>query len=291
MELRHLRYFVAVAEEMNFHRAAKRLNISQPPLSLAIKQLEDNLETKLFARVGRGIEITPAGEFLLERSHKIFTNIEKIRTETKRIGQGQAGTIKIGFISSAITGVLQNIVSAHRNKFPLVSIEMEQLVADRIADKILKKELDIGVVRTPMYLPQGLKIKQISKESWYAAVHKKHPYSGKKNLSFNDLQDQPVIFFPRWNGPASYDQVMELFKKKKVSPHIVQEAPEQMTIAGLVASNIGIGIVPECMKQIKIKDVVHLPLKGAEAKTGFALIYRKQQHLLVDRFLQLSQGI
>lgn len=288
MELRHLRYFVAVAEEMNIHRAAERLNISQPPLSVTIKQLEEELGVSLFEREGRGIKITRAGESFLDQAKKILKDTNKAVMDAQNIGQGKAGTIRVGFISSAITGVLQNLVAQHRKLYPNINIEMEQSVADWIADKVLNNEFDIGIVRSPIYLNPELNIKEITHESWSAAINAKHHFAKKKSLHVKDLEGEPLIFYPRWNGPAGYDDLMQMFQEHDVTPYIHQEAPEQMTIAGLVASGMGIGIMPECMAKIKVPNVVHRPILNTENRTGFSIICRKDNDILVNQFLGLA---
>ena len=291
MELRHLRYFVAVAEEMNVHKAAKRLNISQPPLTVTIQQLEQELDLQLFTREGRALKITKAGEHYHHEAIKILDAVKHANEETKNISLGRSGLIRVEFISSAITGILQNIVSKHRASYPDVEIQMEQSVMNRIVDSILRNDCDIGIVRHPMYYPPEIQEHIITKEAWAAAIHKDHPLAKKEKVTAKELEAYPLVFYPRWNGEASYDDVMQFFKDKNVTPNIVQEAPEQMTIAGLVASGIGIGIVPACMGAIKVKNVVHRPIVGTANKTGFAIITRKESDILTNQFLALSRRI
>ncbi|MEM6811936.1 MAG: LysR substrate-binding domain-containing protein, partial [Pseudomonadota bacterium] len=287
-ELRHLRYFVAVAEEMNIHRAAKRLNISQPPLSVTIQQLEEELGVDLFLREGRAIQITRAGEEFLIEARKILSRVEKTSSYVRNIHEGKAGTIKIGFISSSITGILQTLVLAHRNKYPNVKIEMEQSISNRISDGLLENEFDIGIERIPVTLPAGLIAHDMPPESWSVAINQNHPFAKRKQVRISDLKDQDLIFYPRWNGPDGYDDVMSMFREYGVEPNIVQEAPEQMTIAGLVASGIGIGVVPECMAKIKVANVTHRKLQCTKGRTGFTLITRENKDLLVNQFINLA---
>ena len=291
MELRHLRYFVVVAEEMNIHRAAERLYISQPPLSVAIQQLERELSTKLFTRKGRAIQITKAGEFLLVEARNILAQVEKSILQTQQVGEGKAGLIKVGFISSSVTGVLQQMVSGYKQLYPNVKIELEQYSGDHIIKKISNKEIDVGIERFPIDLPNDLKIDVVVKEGWVAAIPKSNILSKKKILKVTDLDNEDLIFYPRWNSPASYDDVINLFVKKKVTPNIVQEATEQMTIAALVASGMGIAIVPESMKNIKVDNVVHVPIEGAKNRTGFGLISRQNNDALVHQFLTIGKEI
>lgn len=289
MELRHLRYFVVVAEEMNMHRAAARLHISQPPLSLAVRQLEEDIGAALFTREGRGIQITRAGEAFLKKARKILEESHQATEEARQIDSGKTGTLKIGFISSAVTGILQQSVAAFRQSTPDVVLTMEQGVAGRIEKELLAGNVDVGIVRIPHYHSNEIAIHEITREAWVLALPTRHPLTRKKEIRFSNLAGHPLIFYPRWNGPASYDDVMGLFKKHDVMPNIVQEAPEQMTIAGLVAAQIGIGIVPACMAKIKVAGITHKPLAGTKNKTGFAFLTRKEEDSLVKSFLSTAK--
>jgi len=291
MELRHLRYFVAVAEEVNIHRAAERLHISQPPLSVAIQQLEEELQTPLFTREGRNIHITKAGEFFLIEARHILTQVEQSCFQTKQVGEGKAGLIKIGFISSSVTGILQQLVSQYKKLYPDVQIDLKQYSGDRVINKISNKEIDVGIERFPINLPNDLKMEIMIKEAWFAAINKNHPLSKKKIIKVTDLKNEPLIFYPRWNSPASYDDVIDIFTNKKITPNIVQEATEQMTIAALVASDVGIGIVPEAMKKVKVNNVVHRPIEGTKNRTGFGVISRQENDVLVHQFLDMAKDM
>ncbi len=291
MELRHLRYFVAVAEEMNIHRAAKRLNISQPPLSLSIQQLEKEIGAALFTREGRGIQITRAGEAYLVRARKILFDAKEAADEARQTELGLIGTLSIGFVSSSISGILQNTVAAHKKKYPNVALNMKQSVNSRMHRQIQSGDIDLGIVRLPEDIPSHIAIEEIKRESWLVALPKGHRLIAKAAISIKDLDGEPLIFYPRHNSPAGYVDVMELFKANGIEPYIVQEAMEQMTIAGLVASGMGVGIVPECMAQIKIPNVVHRPLKNTKNRTGFAFIHRGEDDVLVKNFIKEAKAL
>jgi len=287
MELRHLRYFVAVAEEHNIHRAAKRLNISQPPLSLTIKQLEEELGIDLFTREGRGIQITRAGASFLDHAREILHAADKAKSQARSVGQGVSGTLKIGFVSSTITGILQDSVTAYKKNYPSVMIELEQSTNQKIPELLLKRQIDLGILRIPEIFPSGIDSQEASRESWYLAIPQKHPLlSIRRKMTVKDLRDIPLIFYPRSNTHRGFDDVMDLFKKSKITPTIVQQATEQMTILALVAAGGGIGIVPECMSKIKIPNVVYRPLDGTQGRTGFSFVFRDEEDPLIKRFLE-----
>lgn len=290
MELRHLRYFIAVAEEMNVHRAAERLHISQPPLSLTIKQLETELGVALFTREGRGIQITRAGQIYLQYARKILSDAETASEQVRQSHLGLTGRIKIGFASSAITGPLQKSVSAFKAQYPDVIVDMEQMTNATIPQRLIDKDIDIGLVRVPEYIPDTLMVKDMTKECWCVALPEHHELTKNGAVTIKDLADIRLIFYPRWNNPGGYDDVMNLFREKDVEPRIYQEAPEQMTIAGLVASGVGVGIVPECMATIKIPGVIHRPIKGTKNRTGFAVVTCMDDDLLIQNYLGVLQG-
>lgn len=285
MELRHLRYFIAVAQEMNMHRAAKRLNISQPPLSLTIKQLEEEIGTQLFDRVGRAIKITRAGEDFLCYAQEAIQQSEIAKQHARLIGEGKKGVLKIGFISSAVSGMLQEIVLNARQETPDIQLKLSQSVSGRLGEKVINKTYDIGLIRHPEYLPEGIISRELTREHWCVIFRKEHCFSQLKSVSIEQLAHEDIIFYPRYNNPAAYDDLMQIFSEKGVKPNIIQEALEQMTIAGLVSSGLGVGIVPACMQSIHVSGIKYLPIEGTENQTGFSIIYRDEGDPLIETFL------
>ena len=291
MELRHLRYFVAVAQEMNIHRAAERLNISQPPLSVTIQQLEAELGVALFNREGRGIQITRAGSNFLSKARDILANVEDACHHVQEIESGIVGTLRVGFISSAVTGLLQNVVMAHRKAHPKVTLELEQSVGSRIEQQVRDKKIDIGFVRYPVSIASDLNVLKVSTESWYAALPQDHALSKKKQLSIEDLHEQAMIFYPRWNAPEGYDDLIRRLDEANVKPNIILETSQQMTIAGLVGSGMAMALVPQCMFNIKVPNVIHRPVLGMEECTGFCIVTRKEDDKLVAQMLDIIKGV
>lgn len=287
MELRHLRYFTVVAEEMNMHRAAERLHISQPPLSLSIKQLEEEIGVELFTREGRGIQITRAGQLYLDHARKILADTKIAAEQARKSHFGIVGCLKIGFVSSTVSGVLQTTVAAFKKKYPGIILEIRQSTNFSIPQQLLDREIDVGILRLPEHLPSTLAVTEISRESWCIAIPERHPLSAQESVSIKDLSGYNLIFYPRWNSPGGYDDVMTMLRDGGIEPQIYQEATEQMTIAGLVAANMGVGIVPECMAKIKVPGVTHRPIKKTKGKTGFAFVARPDRDLLVENFLKM----
>ena len=286
MELRHLRYFVTVADLLSFRKAAETLHISQPPLSQQIQDLERELGTDLFIRDKRTIRLTESGKNFLISAKKILKDAEKAKADVKLASTGKLGTLSIRFISSASAGTLQSLVSKFKRTHPLVELDIEQSNNKAIIDSIQTGKIDIGLVRMPMYLIDNLIETPILIESYYVALPSTHPLLKKQLVSPQDLKNEKLIIYPRHSAAGSFDDVLSIFTTRKITPEIVQETVEQLTIAGLVATGMGYSIVPECMTKIRVPGVSHVPLKGGKNKTGIAIVARKDANPIVKTFLQ-----
>jgi len=287
MELRHLRYFLCVAEEENIHRASKRLNISQPPLSMAIKQLEEDIGTLLFSREGRGIKLTRAGEVFLKDARNILNDTSNAKHTAFNIGNGIEGTLKIGFVSSAVTGILQRSVTKFKKTYPNIVVDLNQSKNSLISAQLMSKDIDIGILRLPENLPKGVSICYQEPEGWCAALQNNHPLARRKSVEFEDFNQQNIVFYPRENSPTGYDGMMNALKSRNIEINSIQEATEQMTIVGLVVAGAGIGIVPACMSQITMEGIVHIPIKNTEKSTSLAIVIRDKEDLIIDNYVSL----
>lgn len=287
MELRHLKYFIAVAEELNFHRAAERLNISQPPLSQQIKQLEEEIGTELFYRTNRVVTLSEAGKVFLEKARQILDDAYIARREARFAAAGQTGQLQVNFVASVAAGYLQKSVSKYRDQYPEVYLKLKQSTSHLMPDEVEKGETDIGLVRLPIKIPDTLDLKVIKKEALYVAMPVSHKLSKHKTLSVFDIAEEPLITTPRSASPYYYEAVMSVFRRENIAPNVRQEAIEQFTIAGLVASGLGIALVPEVMRHIKFPGVIHIPLKNTKGLIGLGAITRKEPNVLVSNFLEL----
>ena len=284
MELRHLRYFVATAETLNMRQAADALHIAQPALSVQIRDLETQLGAALFDRHKNRLRLTDAGAVFLERAKDILADSNRAMKEAQLAAQGQIGELRIRFVSSAVTGVLQNAVAAYRTKFPLVRLNLLQSISDIILDELREGKSDIAFVRTALNEADDLIEAAYYPESYLVALPVGHPLATRKKLGAKDLQGMPLIQYPRKTARAPFDHMLSLLSVDGVMPTIAIEAPEQMTIAGLVAAGLGYSIVPECMKRIGVPGVVHVPLNGGEKATGIAVLHRREAGALVKGF-------
>jgi DNA-binding transcriptional LysR family regulator len=275
MELRHLRYFIAVAEELSFTRAARRLYIAQPPLSTQIRLLEEELEAQLFERDKRRVFLTQAGRHFLDRARAILAAVESAKGEVRSAASGEIGKIALGYTSSSmLTAALPSALRRFQDEHPLVSLDLQEMTSLDQLDAVHSRALDIGILRRPdVVVPEGIVV-----EPWYeaplvAAVPAAHPLS-RAPIRIADLRDQPLILYPRHAGIGLYWKVQELCSKAGFRPHMVQEARDASTIVGLVAAGIGIAIVPGGTECIHLEGVVYQRLREKDAVSALHLAYR-----------------
>lgn len=289
MELRHLRYFEAVAREKNFHRAADSLNVSQPPLSVTIKQLEHEIGADLFIREKKRIKLTPAGHTFLRHTRPILKNVKIAVEEARLADQGKIGTINIAFVGSSMMGYLQAAVRQYKELYPRVVLKFHQSVNEDIIRGIKSEEYDIGVVRCPISLPSSIEMFKEEKENFCAVLPCNHPLAEKnrKTIKLEEIADDKFVYFPREYAPELYDRVMSLYYEKGLKPKFHQEAIEGDTIIGLVASGVGVSITFECMRAINVPGVVYVGLSDVEVKSSVATIAAKSDDPLIKNFIDV----
>ncbi|WP_086956416.1 LysR family transcriptional regulator [Xenorhabdus innexi] len=277
IELRHLRYFIAVAEELHFGRAAERLNISQPPLSQQIQSLETNIKARLLARNNRTVALTAAGHMFLKEAYQILSQVDAAATKAARMQQGELGEISIGFTST--TPFMHKVALSlrqFRESYPDVLVHMHQMNTKKQIAPLQTGRIDIGIMRNTL-LPDNLEHRLLFRERFMLAVYDGHPLLEYTNqgITVEMLSDYPLVFFERDVGTALYDEIIALFASAGVSPMISQEAGEAMTILGLVAAGLGISIVTESFTPMKIDGVRYIPLANAPAYSEVWLVNHK----------------
>ncbi|WP_413738918.1 LysR family transcriptional regulator [Sodalis sp. RH21] len=281
IELRHLRYFIAVAETLHFGRAAEQLHISQPPLSQQIQILEQQVGARLLDRNNRNVRLTPAGRQFLQEAWLIVEQVNQAAERAARIHRGELGEITIGFTSS--TPFNQRISAsllAFRQQHPAVHIQMVETNTKQQIEPLLNGKFDMGVMRnTP--LPDALTYRLLLREALVAVVHQDHPLAGALNgkISIRQLASEPFVFFDRQVGTALYDETLLLLKQFAITPYITQEVGEAMTIIGLVSAGLGVSLLPASFSRIKIDSVRYLALDEPEAKTEVWLVTHRQREL------------
>ena len=209
LELRHLRYFVAVAEELHFGRAARRLNLAQPPLSQQIQQLEGLLGSALLLRNSRSVQLTPAGSAFLDRARRTLRNVHDDVLEVRSISQGARGVLRIGFAGSAILTVLPGLLCRYRSQVPLVDLNLRESFTAQVVDGLLSGSLDAGIVRDMEPAP-GLDVQTISSEPFVAVLPADHPSAHLPVVPVTVLRDQPFVYYPRSAGARAFEKPLSL---------------------------------------------------------------------------------
>jgi len=277
MELRHLRYFIAVAEELHFGRAAQVLGISQPPLSQQIQALEEELGARLFERTNRRVALSEAGRLFLDEARQVLAQVDKAADVARRAQLGELGEMKIGFTSSApFNSSIPQAIFAFRQAFPAVHLNLLEMSSRDVAEALVEESIEIGVMR-PFPLADSLVGVELFREPLVAVIQAEHPLAeGSENgLYIGALADEPFVFFPRSYGSGLYAQLLSLARPAGFSPHIAQEAGEAMTIIGLVAAGVGVSVLPAAFQHMRIKGVVYRPLLDTDASTAVWLVQRK----------------
>jgi len=285
MELRHLRYFVAVAEELNFTRAAERLNMAQPPLSTQIRSLEEELGTRLFDRDKRRVDLTQAGRQMLVRARAILAAADDAVKEARRAAAGEIGELQLGYAASAMfTELLPAALRGFQKALPNVQLVVHEMTSRDQLYAIHGRRLDLGILRKPdMPMPPGVRMEEWYTASLVAAIPKSHPLAKRASISVTDLRDQALIAYPRDSGVGLYWRIIDLCVKAGFQPHIVREARDASVMMGLVSAGIGISIVPADTQCIRLEGVVYRRMQGPEAFSALHIAYRtadRNEHLL-----------
>lgn len=291
IELRHLRYFITVAEELHFGRAAERLHMAQPPLSQQIRQLEAELGFQLFYRTKRTVKLTDAGMVFREESQRLLRQLEQAVQTARQVSRGEVGQLVIGFVSSAAYNVLPEILRAFRAAVPEVSLELHELTTDQQIRWLQEGRMDIGLVRPPVEV-EGFRATTIFEEPLVVALPLAHPLALEERVALRSLANEGFILFPRPLAPGLYDQIIGLFQQVGFSPDIVQEAIQMQTIVSLVAAEIGIAIVPVSLQNLQRPGVVYRPLEEMTPQAAIALIHQSPAPApSVQRFLEVAQTV
>ncbi|MGE0800336.1 MAG: LysR family transcriptional regulator [Lautropia sp.] len=288
MELRHLRYFIAVAEEQHFGRAAARLHISQPPLSQQIHALEREMGVELFARAGRGIVLTPAGAEFLIYARQVLTQADHGVRAAQAVQRGDVGRLNVGFITSMAYTYLPWVLRVFRSRFPGVELSLTEQETWLQLQAVKRERLHVGIVRGPVTEP-GLAGKPALSEPFVVAMPDDHPLAGERTMRLSRLSADPFIVFPREIGGHFYAESMRLFREAGFAPIVAQEAIQMHVAAGLVSARIGVALVPASIELLPIRGVVFRPLQGDAGTAEISVIRRADdESLLVDAFLRVA---
>ncbi|KNE29721.1 MULTISPECIES: LysR family transcriptional regulator [Achromobacter] len=291
MELRHLRYFQAVAEEGSFTRAAVRLHIAQPPLSRQIRQLEDELGVLLFERTTRALRLTEAGRFLLEQSRLLTARLEEVLEGTRRLGQTQRRWFGIGFVPSTLYGFVPELIRQLRSADPQVEVGLMEMTTLPQLEALKAGRIDLGIGRILLDDP-AIERRVLMTEALVAAVPLHHPLAGAPSVSVARLAQEPFVLYPARPRPNFADHVLGLFRAAGHSLQVVQEANELQTAIGLVAAGLGVTVVPASVQRLQRQDVAHVPIEGDGFVSPVIASYRKDDgSAFLARALSLAQTL
>ncbi|PVZ15473.1 MULTISPECIES: LysR family transcriptional regulator [unclassified Pseudomonas] len=277
MELRHFRYFVAVAEALHFGRAAQALGISQPPLSQQIQALEEQLGARLFNRTNRRVELSEAGRLFLDEARQVLAQVDKAADVARRAQAGELGEMKVGFTSSApFAGNIPQAIYQFRKAFPAVQLNLLEMSSHEVVDQLAAGHIDVGLTR-PVPLPDSVVMTELFREPLVAVLSASHPLAkgSETGLQLAALADEPFVFFPRDYGSSVYAQLLQLARNAGFSPRFSQEASEAMTIIGLVSAGLGVSVLPASFHWMRIGGVVYRPLLDEGAQTAIWRVQRK----------------
>lgn len=274
MELRHLRYFVAVAEERHFGRAADRLHMAQPPLSQQIRQLEAELGVTLLHRTTRRVELTGAGSAYLERAREILSAVEQAGDEAVRVEQGLVGRLAIGCVGSATYSLLPRLARTLREELPGIdfSFRGEMLVPDQV-DALLAGSIDLALLRPPVDEP-GLELRPLRRDRLIVAVPDGHRLAERRRVRVADLRDEDLVMHPSRGRSVMHELVVSLCRDAGFRPRIRHEVAETSTLVTFVAAGLGVAIVPEPVSTLGVVGVTYRPLSPADARVQLAVALR-----------------
>ncbi|MEH2438009.1 MAG: LysR family transcriptional regulator [Nostoc sp.] len=276
MELRHLRYFLTLAEELHFGRAAERLHIAQPPLSQQIRQLEGELGFELFYRTKRKVQLTEAGQVFLDEVQQIMRQLQQAIQVGRQTSRGEIGQLVVGFVSSAAYNILPTILRTFRSCVPGVSIELHELTTDQQLEWLREGRMDVGLLRPPVE-ENRFSCETIFQESLMVALPEAHLLANQSNVCLTSLANEPFILFPRILAPGLYDLIISLCQQAGFSPKVAQEAIQMQTIVSLVAAEMGVAIVPASLQNLQRIGVIYKTLEEPSQKVAIAIIWRKNE--------------
>lgn len=273
LKLRHFNYFLAVAEELHFRKAAEKLFISQPGLSRQIKQMEEILETSLFVRNKRKVSLTPAGEYLKSELEFILNHLEVTKKQLKSIGDGNLGEIRIGFLGSAMQNVIPELLIKLKNKYVGIKANLEELSNHAQVNAILRDKLDVGFVRLAR-VPNGIELRPVFEDTFSIVLPKDHKLNSTSFKGVHQLAEESFILFSQDYSPLYYDTVMSICEDKGFTPKISHKSVHAQTIFKLVENNLGIAIVPTSLQYGFQMDVKFIELKKISQRAVLSVIWK-----------------
>jgi DNA-binding transcriptional LysR family regulator len=277
VKLRQLEYFVMVADEGGFNRAAQRLHVAQPSLSVQIKSLEEEVGARLFERDKRHVYLTLAGRQFQQHARAILSLAETAKIEARCAEAGELGMLNVGYSASAMfSSVLPNAIRLFRKRYPHVVLTLHDVPSLEQLHGLLERSLDLGILRKPeIRIPAGVEITEWYRAPLVVAIQQDHPLAGRPSLSLNQLKGEPFVMYPREAGTGLYWQILDICAHAGFRPRIAKEVLEPSTIIGLVAAGAGIAIVPDGIQCIRFEGATYKPLTDLSA---YSTLYLARRH-------------
>jgi len=276
LELRHIRYFLAVAEERHFTRAAAKVGIGQPPLSQQIKDLEREVGAALFHRLAHGAELTEAGKAFLTAVKEMPLIAERATAAARRAARGETGSLRVGFTASATFNVVvPSTIRAFRRAYPDIDLTLEEANTAPLITRLREGTLDTAFLRPGAAGTDELQVRRLSEEPMVVALPKRHHAAAFEQIDLSLLKDDPFLLFPRETAPTLYDTVVDACRKAGFEPIIGQLVPHMASIVNLVAAELGVSIVPASMMQVRVTGIAYRQIAGQSPMTQLALAYRR----------------
>ena len=289
MDLRHLRYFVTVAEELHFTRAAERLGIRQPPLSVQIKQLERQIGAPLFRRLSRGVELTAAGESFLIDTRNILSQLDEAVATAESMARGQTGRLRVGFGGATyLPELIPAGIMRYRTLYPYVLLSPEQSNTPSLVQSLRDGRVDIAFIRPPVEDSEGLVLNVFFEEDMVVVLPVGHALGRDKSVSLADLSRETFILFPREVGPGLHGTIVTACMEAGFSPQIGQNASQIVSIVPMIAAGFGVSLVPRSVTSLSIKGVTYHAIKGPTLKAPISLARRAgDRSVALDHFIKV----
>jgi DNA-binding transcriptional LysR family regulator len=279
MDTRQLRHFVAVAETLNFHRAAQRLHMSQPPLSASIRRLEEQLGVALFERTRRGTVLTAAGTAALEDARRALFHAEQFGRVAAATARGEAGSLRIGFVGSATYALMPRVLPAFRARYPEVQIALAESTSSRLLDEVQQGHVDAALLRYPLVRAHAAQVLVVEHDVFVVALPARHRLTRQRQLALADLRDEPFVLFGAQAVPGLHAMALLACQQAGFVPQVQQEAVQVQTVVSLVASGMGVALVPSVAARHATRGLSFRPLTGpgADTEIGIALAWREER--------------
>ncbi|MGK6309817.1 LysR family transcriptional regulator [Variovorax sp. DT-64] len=290
MELRHLRYFIVLAEELHFGRAARRLAISQPPLSVAIRQLEDSVGARLFERNSKEVRLTPAGQALQSSAARVLRQVEEAANEARDVSLGLVGRLRIGFVGSMLYRGLPQALAQFRASHPAVRVTLAELNSGEQVNELIQDRLDVGFVHNSR-LPPELRHVLLMSEPFVACLPAGHRLARRRTVALASLSNEPFVLFSRSASPDYHARILAICASGGFRPEVQHEVRHWLSVVSLVSQDMGVALVPSAMQFAALRGAVFRPLEEQVARSEAYCVWRDgAADIVVQNFVAMAQA-